>query len=193
MKITSALLTIFFAAVLLAAGPASAAWFLKIDGIPGESSDPTHRDWIEVQGFSLGAQSHVTLGPGPGQAAAAKSVGAGAGKVRFNEFTIKKTTDTASPAFFRNCASGAHYKKVTLEMRKAGGDPKSSGREYLRFVFHDCTISNFTGGSARGGGIAADGLTLNYSRADVEGLEPNPTPTHATLKPVGAAPKAVTR
>jgi hypothetical protein len=26
--------------------------------------------------------------------------GAGAGKIKFNEFTIKKTSDTASPSFF---------------------------------------------------------------------------------------------
>jgi Type VI secretion system effector, Hcp len=40
----------------------------------------------------------------------------------------KKKVDTASPKFFRNTATGAHYKNVTVEMRKAGGDPQLSGK-----------------------------------------------------------------
>jgi YD repeat-containing protein len=52
--------------------------------------------------------------------------GAGSGKAKFNEFTITKTTDKASPAFFKNCVAGAHYKSVVIHMRKAGGDPSSS-------------------------------------------------------------------
>jgi Type VI secretion system effector, Hcp len=47
--------------------------------------------------------------------------GAGAGKIKFNEFTIKKTNDTASPNLFKNAVKGAHYKNVKIEMRKAGG------------------------------------------------------------------------
>jgi hypothetical protein len=34
------------------------------------------------------------------------------GKVK--EFTIKKTVDSASPAFFKNCCPGSHYATVTL-------------------------------------------------------------------------------
>jgi hypothetical protein len=37
--------------------------------------------------------------------------GAGAGKIKFNEFTIKKTTDKASPNFYQNSVSGTHYKQ----------------------------------------------------------------------------------
>jgi hypothetical protein len=40
--------------------------------------------------------------------------GAGAGKIKFNEFTIKKTTDKASPTFFNNACTGTHYPAVLL-------------------------------------------------------------------------------
>jgi hypothetical protein len=34
----------------------------------------------------------------------------------------------ASPKLLQNTATGAHYKNVTIEMRKAGGDPQLSGK-----------------------------------------------------------------
>ena len=32
----------------------------------------------------------------------------------------------AMAAFYRNCCAGAHFKPVTISMRKAGGDPQST-------------------------------------------------------------------
>src|SRR5439155_5540347 len=61
--------------------------------------------------------------------------GAGAGKIKFNEFTIKKPTDKSSPLFFKNCCAGVHYGSVTIAMRKSGGDPESAGKEFLQFKF----------------------------------------------------------
>jgi type VI secretion system secreted protein Hcp len=67
---------------------------------------------INVQSFSWGAENPTTIGSATG--------GAGAGKITFNEFTIKKTVDTASPKLFENMALGAHYKKAILSVRQAG-------------------------------------------------------------------------
>jgi hypothetical protein len=49
--------------------------------------------------------------------------GTGAGKAKFNEFTIKKTTDSASPNLFKSTAKETHYKQGTIVMRKDGGGP----------------------------------------------------------------------
>jgi hypothetical protein len=40
-------------------------------------------------------------------------------------------TDKASPKLYQNAVKGSHYKNVTIEMRKAGGDPKSAGKPFL--------------------------------------------------------------
>jgi hypothetical protein len=52
--------------------------------------------------------------------------GAGAGKAKFNEFTIKKTTDSASPNLFKSTAKGTHYKQGKIVTRKAGGPPQAA-------------------------------------------------------------------
>jgi hypothetical protein len=55
------------------------------------------------------------------------------GKVEY-KYTPQKqdgTADKASPKLYQNAVKGSHYKNVTIEMRKAGGDPKSAGKPFL--------------------------------------------------------------
>jgi type VI secretion system Hcp family effector len=82
---------------------------------------------FEIKDFSFGVENPTTIGSATG--------GAGSGKIKFNEFTIKKTSDTASPFFFKNCCAGAHYKTVYIDMRKAGGAAEGAGKRFLRFRF----------------------------------------------------------
>jgi type VI secretion system Hcp family effector len=82
---------------------------------------------FEIKDFSFGVENPTTIGSATG--------GAGAGKIKFNEFTIKKTSDSSSPLFFKNCAVGAHYKEVTLEMRKVNDKNSSDSVVYQRFTF----------------------------------------------------------
>jgi type VI secretion system secreted protein Hcp len=97
----------------------------------GETKDEVYKGTdqpsFEIKDFSFGVENPTTIGSATG--------GAGAGKIKFNEFSIKKTTDSASPAFFKNCCAGAHYKTVIIDMRKAGGDPSGAGKAFLRFRF----------------------------------------------------------
>ena len=95
----------------------------------GETKDSVYskEKAFEIKDFSFGVENPTTIGSATG--------GAGAGKIKFNEFTIKKTTDRASPLFFKNCCVGAHYKEVVIAMRKSGGDATTSGKEFLRFKF----------------------------------------------------------
>jgi type VI protein secretion system component Hcp len=97
--------------------------FISVSGPKGTGKNGA----FEIKDFSFGVENPTTIGSATG--------GAGAGKIKFNEFTIKTKMDQASPAFFRNCVAGAHYKSVTLEMRKAGGDPASAGKPFLQFKF----------------------------------------------------------
>jgi len=114
-------------------------WFDEQGGmakVEGETKDASYMKGgpggakngaFEIKDFSFGVENPTTIGSATG--------GAGAGKIKFNEFTIKKQTDTASPWFFKNCCAGAHYKTVTIEMRKSGGDPNSAGKVFLQFKF----------------------------------------------------------
>jgi len=104
--------------------PPNRGVFLTVDGMNGPNGSPCA---FEIKNFSFSVENPTTIGSATG--------GAGAGKIKFNDFTIKRTVDSASPLFFQKCATGEHYPKVTLTMRKAGGDPSSAGTPFLTYTF----------------------------------------------------------
>src|SRR5262249_17548647 len=84
----------------------------------GETLDDTYskNKAFEIKDFSFSIENPSTIGFA-------------------TSFEITKMTDKASPIFFKNCVAGIHYGKVTLVMRKAGGDPNTSGKEVLKYIF----------------------------------------------------------
>jgi YD repeat-containing protein len=82
---------------------------------------------FEINDWSFEIENPTTIGSATG--------GAGGGKAEFNEFTIKKVTDAAAPAFFKHCVAGAHYQNVVISKRHAGGDPGPSSKSFLQFKF----------------------------------------------------------
>ncbi len=89
--------------------------FIKIDGIPGESTDTKHKDWAEIISFTHRVEQ-------PASATASSSGGATAERVNHSTFDIVKLIDKASPKLFEACCTGKHIKEITLELCRAGGD-----------------------------------------------------------------------
>lgn len=128
-------------------------YFLKIDGIEGESADSKHKGEIEIASFSWGAVN-------AGQRA---SGGGGAGKVSLQDFHFTAKTTAASPKLFLSCATGEHIKKATLTCRKAGG----TQQEFLKIEFDDVLISSYQAGGA-GGEVPTDSSSLNFAKIEFD-------------------------
>ncbi len=128
-------------------------YFLKLDGITGESTDSQHKGWFQIESFSFGLAQTGTQSSGSG---------GGAGKVTFNPFSITRKTDAASPNLFLHCATGEHIRTGTLQVvRKAGGEQlklDQAASVVLTINFTDLDISSYqTGGS---GDVPLDALQL---------------------------------
>jgi len=80
-------------------------YFLKLDGIPGESTDAKHKDEIDTLAFSWGVSQSGSSGPGGG---------GGAGKAVFEDLLVVARTSKASPKLLLACASGQHIKTAVL-------------------------------------------------------------------------------
>ena len=91
---------------------AAVDYYLKIDGIEGESSDDKHKGEMECISFTLGASQ-----TGSGAAGG----GSGAGKVEIHDMVFHKKVDKGSPKLFLAIASHKHHKTATLHCRKGGG------------------------------------------------------------------------
>jgi len=128
--------------------------FLKIDGIPGESTDDKHKDWIEVLSYSWGASQMAS-------ATASSAGGATAERANFQDYSIVKTLDKASPKLALACADGTHIKEVTIELCRAGGDKV----KYMEYKMSNCIISSVSVGGG-GGGEPTESLTFNYGKIE---------------------------
>jgi type VI secretion system secreted protein Hcp len=135
---------------------AQADYFLKVDGIPGESTDHKHKDEIEVESWSWGETQAGTHSSGGG---------GGAGKVAMQDFHFVTKYSKSSPKLFLACASGEHIPKAVLTCRKAGGEQE----EYLKVTMSDLLVSSYQAGGSSGGEIVpTDQCSLNFSKIEFE-------------------------
>lgn len=109
---------------------AAVDYFLKIDGIEGESKDAKHQNEIEVQSFRWGAKNTGSMAQGGG---------GGSGKVVMKDFHFTTFESKASPKLMVACASGQHIASATFTARKAGKDQQ----DYMKIVFTDIIISSY--------------------------------------------------
>ncbi len=105
-------------------------YFLKLDGIPGESTDTKHKGEIDVLAFSWGVSQAGSSGRG---------VGVSAGKAIFEDLLVVARTSKASPKLWQACATGQHLKTAVLVCRKAGKAPL----EFLKITLTDVTITSY--------------------------------------------------
>lgn len=106
--------------------------FLKIDGIPGESTDAKHRDEIVLESFSWG-ETHAASRAGT-------AGGAGAGRVSMQDFHFTSRVSVATPRLMLKCATGEHIKEGVLTVRKAG--EQKEGFEFLMYKFEGLVITS---------------------------------------------------
>jgi len=126
-------------------------YFLKLDGISGESNDSKHKGEIDVLAFSFVETQAGPGGPGGG---------GGAGKVQMSDFSFTARTSKASPQLFLHCAQGKHIKQAVLTVRKAGQAPQ----EYIKLKLTDVLISSYAIGGTEGDERPADTFSLNFAK-----------------------------
>ena len=131
-------------------------FFLKIDGIDGESTDDKHKGELEISGWSWGA---TNLGTG-----SSGTTGSGAGKADLSDIVITKLVDKSTPKLLLACASGKHIKTAVLVCRKAGGDKQ----EYLTVSLEKVFISSYQSSASGGGPIPEESISLNYVKIKYE-------------------------
>ena len=128
-------------------------FYLKIDGIEGESEDSKHAKEIEVLSWSWGESQSGTFASGGG---------GGGGKVAMNDFNFLALTSKASPKLILACAEGQHIKSAVFSARKAGGGQQ----DYLKITMSDIIVSSYS--VSAGSEIPTEGVSLNFAKIEVE-------------------------
>jgi type VI secretion system secreted protein Hcp len=131
-------------------------WFLKIDGIVGESTDANHKDEIDVLSWSWGV-THTGGGAGSGG-------GGGAGKSSFEDFHFVAKISKASPVLFLSCATGTHHKSAALSGVRTAG--KGGSSEFLKYKLSDVTVTSDQH-AGNDGQAPVEQFSLNYSKIEI--------------------------
>ena len=141
---------------------AAVDYFLKVDGIQGESKADDHKDEIDLESFSWGETQSGTWATG----------GGGTGKVSMQDFHFAMGVNKATPILFLACAQGDHIKNAILTCRKAGKEQQ----EFLKVTMSDVLVSSFQiGGSEAGDVVPTDQISLNFAKIEVEYKEQDAT------------------
>ena len=104
-------------------------YYLKLDGIEGESADASFKNQIQIMSWSWGA-SQVSSVSGTG--------GSGAGKADLSDFNIMTNFDKATPKFFKSIVTGQHIKTGTMSAVKSGAE----GKPYLKVDFKELFVTS---------------------------------------------------
>ena len=127
--------------------------FLKIDGIPGESTDDKHKDWIEVLSYNWGVSQMASAASVSATSASASQ------RADFQDLSIVKLMDKSSPMLMKACAKGDPIKEVKLELCRATG----AKEVYMEYKLEQVIISSVSIGGGTGG-EATESVAFNYGR-----------------------------
>ncbi len=134
------------------------AIFLKYGDIKGETTQVTHKDWIEVSSLQWGVGRGISSGVGGGskREASAPSV---------SEITVTKTFDIASPLLLKEAIGG---KAVQVKLELTRTDNNGTHVSYQKYVLENTLISGYSVSS--GGDRPSESLSLNFTKIDSEYL-----------------------
>ena len=128
-------------------------YFLKLKGIPGESTDSKHKGEIDVLSWSWSEHQSGTHSGGGG---------GGAGKVVMQDVSFFMKTSKATPKLMLACATGEHIPDATLTCRKAG----TKQQEFLIVKFTDLLVSSFQTNAGAHDPVPNDSVSLNFAKIE---------------------------
>jgi type VI secretion system secreted protein Hcp len=143
-------------------------YFLRIDGIPGESDDAKHKGEIEVEAWSWGEASPL-------------SAGGGGGRVQMHDLHFSARFSKASAALLLACASGRHLKSAVLTARRSG---EKQG-DFLVVSLSEVLVSSYQTGGNEDQDSPSDSVSLNFSEIQVEYRQQGPSGKFATSAKAG--------
>ena len=112
------------------------SYFLKLDGIRGDSKQSKHKGELEIESWSFGEDSRGSFGYGGGE---------GDSKVASECIHFTKLPDSSSELLLLACAQGKQIEKAVLTCERYDGGEL---RSFFAFTFKGVMVNSFqTSGS----------------------------------------------
>jgi type VI secretion system secreted protein Hcp len=131
-------------------------YFLKLDGLKGESASSKHPDEIELHSWSWGASNPTSI----------SGTGLSAGRVTFGDLSITKPVDKSSAKLLELCCTGKHIATGILTCSKSTGDKNPA--DYLTIKLAEIHISSFQAGGSKGDDVGSESLSLAFGNIEYD-------------------------
>ena len=135
-------------------------YFLKLDGIPGESLNPEYKENIDVESWSWGVSNSGN--------AIGRAAGGGAGKASAQDIHFTALLSKASPQLALACTNGKHIPSATLTCIESG----RSSLNFLTITLTEVFVTNWE--TSASGDRPTDQFTLNFAKMEIDYRPQNP-------------------
>ncbi|GAA4427545.1 type VI secretion system tube protein Hcp [Bremerella cremea] len=134
------------------------AGFLFIDGVPGQSGDAEHKNWINLLSVSESISRMVSRG-GSGSSRNVQSA-------IFDDLVCVKELDKSTPKLIESMAAGTVHPVVKIDLVQSLGD-KGKRLPYLQFEMKQVIITsyNFNAAVDGDGTVPTESFSLNFEEA----------------------------
>jgi len=132
--------------------PAMAAvdMYLELDGIQGESVASKYAGAIDVLAWSNGLSNPASFQAG---------AGGGSGKASFQDMSITKYLDSASPYLLLYTSTGQHIDSATLTVRRGS----ETNPLYFKVELKNIIVTSVSSGGSGGEDRLTENISLNFS------------------------------
>ncbi len=135
-------------------------FFIKIDGIAGESKDSKHTGQIDVLSWGYAVSQSSSMHTGGG---------GGVGKANFSELFFTHYVDKSTPNLMQYSASGKHIGSVELSCCKVG----DGSQEYMKVTLTDVLVTHVRPVGATNSPRVVEEVGISYAKIKVEVKEQN--------------------
>lgn len=131
------------------AGTGPVDYFLKLDGVAGDSTDKSYPAQIQLLSFSWGV-SNPTRAVASGRART--------GRPTLSDFSFSATTSKASPTLFADCATGKNHPTAVITGVRSGIDRSVV---FLKVTLSDVLVSSY---QTSGSELPTDSASLSFAK-----------------------------
>ncbi len=138
-----------------AATDASAAAFIKFDGIDGEAQDEDHKGWIDVQSFQ---QTVKAVREGANETTRRR-------RVELDDMVIHKELDKSSPKLAESLVRGQVFPVVTIRLTRSFGE-----RQQIYYVYElkNVIVTSYSiSGAGQSDEAPVEKFSLNFEEIKV--------------------------
>ena len=131
-------------------------YFLKIEGVDGESKDANHKNWINIESISHAMETSMSSATGAARRR---------GDVKISDISVVKELDKSSPKIMEAICTGKMIPSMQIHAKK-------NGQVYLAYELKNVMVTSYK--TSAEGEAPKEHIQFNYEKIKMNYVQYNP-------------------